>query len=968
MIKLFVKRAIICVISLFIFYNVNAQKTKVFGVVSDKLSGETLIGANVTFGEGQGTITDFNGNYELNLEAGSYDFTISFIGYESQSLQVQVAGATQRVDVRLSQKVLKEVKIVADIAIDRETPVAFSTIPSKQLEEELANQDIPMILNSTPGVYATNAGGGDGDARINIRGFDQRNMAVMVDGVPVNDMENGWVYWSNWFGLDAVTKTLQVQRGLGASKLAIPSVGGTINILTKGIDQKRYAYVKQTVGHDGYLKTSLGYNSGRLKNGWGFSVAGAYKRGSGWVDELNTEGFFYYGRVDKAFGENHVLTLSGYGAPQKHNQRSFKTGISVFDQEKALELGIPDSVLNTPSSIERGLKYNPYWGRVDTLGKNEIYNERLNYYHKPQFNLRHTWNVSDKIFLSNTAYLSIGNGGATRFHATPGVDAETGQYLLSGLYAANVNTTSVLDDGRRISSNYLKSSRNNHFWYGVLSNLNYDVSEKFDLTFGIDLRSYKGEHYREIYDLFGGDVVVNGSNLTVNQPSTTDKAKVVGDKIDFYNDGLVRWGGTYGLLEYKKDDKWSAFLNVSGAMSAYKRIDYFKRKDVELPNGEFALQALGYSYYGPGNNDFFSDTLIYNNGAYNIRRGTLYVDEDGNTITDPSQRILNGEKIAIDSDKTRYASTDWIYIPSYTFKAGANLNINDNLSVFTNMGYLSKAPQFNNIIDFNNNVFDTLGNETVYAIELGSGLRFSKWAANVNLYNTAWINKPGGLFSTPNANAADDEVFFLVDGIDAVHRGIEIDGEYRFAKGWEFEGLISLGDWTWNSSETLVARDRDGGLSTDPDPEVRNSTITFDANGVHVGDAAQTQFAASLRYEFAKTSVLNGLYFKGKGTYFGKNYTDMNPASLGGSFAQRESYKLPNYFIVDANAGYQFYVKDFKVNVGVNLLNVLNESYITDGRNNDFFLTTNTNSFDARSTSVFFGQGFRWMTSIKITY
>ena len=53
----------------------------------------------------------------------------------------------------------------------------------------------------------------------------QRNVAVMIDGIPVNDMENGWVYWSNWFGLDAVTSNIQVQRGLGASKLPSNQLG-----------------------------------------------------------------------------------------------------------------------------------------------------------------------------------------------------------------------------------------------------------------------------------------------------------------------------------------------------------------------------------------------------------------------------------------------------------------------------------------------------------------------------------------------------------------------------------------------------------------------------------------------------------------------------------------------------------------------------------------------------------------------
>ena len=106
---------------------------------------------------------------------------------------------------------LNEIQVVSDIAIDRETPVAFTTIPVKKINEELASQDIPMLLNSTPGVYATQGGGGDGDTEL-LLGVLTKNVAVMIDGIPVNDMENGWVYWSNWFGLDAVTSNIQVQR------------------------------------------------------------------------------------------------------------------------------------------------------------------------------------------------------------------------------------------------------------------------------------------------------------------------------------------------------------------------------------------------------------------------------------------------------------------------------------------------------------------------------------------------------------------------------------------------------------------------------------------------------------------------------------------------------------------------------------------------------------------------------------
>jgi iron complex outermembrane receptor protein len=215
-----------------------AQQGLITGKVFDLETGEALIGATVVYASGKGTITNPDGKFELPVDQGTYELKVSYVGYEPESRQVEVSTKTLMLEFRLQSLTIDEVIITADYARTRETPVAFTNVSPAKIEEELAGQDIPLILNSTPGVYATQQGGGDGDARITIRGFDQRNLAVMIDGIPVNDMENGWVYWSNWFGLDAVMRTMQVQRGLGASQLALPSLGGTVNILTKGIESK----------------------------------------------------------------------------------------------------------------------------------------------------------------------------------------------------------------------------------------------------------------------------------------------------------------------------------------------------------------------------------------------------------------------------------------------------------------------------------------------------------------------------------------------------------------------------------------------------------------------------------------------------------------------------------------------------------------------------------------------------------
>jgi outer membrane cobalamin receptor len=339
-----------------------AQKYMIRGVITDANSGETLIGATIIYGENKGVVTDMDGRYYLKVDKGTYHLKVSYVGYIAQEMDVIVLNTEVTQDFKLNTLTLTEVEVVGDVAKTRETPVAFSTVRPIQLQEELASRDIPMILNKTPGVYATQLGGGDGDARINIRGFSQRNLAVMIDGIPVNDMENGWVYWSNWFGLDAVTRNIQVQRGLGASKLALPSVGGTMNIITKGIDANLGGIIKQEMGSDGYLRTSLGVTTGQLKHGWGVTVAGSYKQGNGWVDNTWTKGWFGYIRIDKKLG-NHTLTFSAMGAPQQHAQRSYMKSIATFDKDYALKLGVRQGLID--STYSYGLRYNSNWGYIN---------------------------------------------------------------------------------------------------------------------------------------------------------------------------------------------------------------------------------------------------------------------------------------------------------------------------------------------------------------------------------------------------------------------------------------------------------------------------------------------------------------------------------------------------------------------------------------------------------------------------
>ena len=918
-----------------------SAQTKISGKVIDANTGEALIGATIIYGKGKGSATDFDGNYSFSILEGERSIRVSYVGYKEINKIVNIGSKAQILNFKLKTVLLNEVQVVADIARDRETPVAFSTIPMKQINEELASQDIPMVLNSTPGVYATQSGGGDGDARITIRGFNQRNVAVMIDGIPVNDMENGWVYWSNWFGLDAVTSNIQIQRGLGASKIAIPSVGGTMNILTKGTGNKSGGVVKQSIGSFGKLRTSVGYNSGRMDNGWGLTLAGSYKKGNGFVDETWSEGFFYYAKIQKELG-NHILSFSAMGAPQKHGQRSYKSDIATYDTTFARSLG--DTSDFAGRIVNKGINFNKHWGNLDrwnlnssgdTLHNRETLNTKQNYYHKPQFSLRDFWTVNESFYISNILYASIGNGGGTGLSGNTNNYDEFGQYNLQEAYNANSNN---IDGLYSLSENkagtYLRSSINNHFWYGGLSTLNYQLNEKTSFSSGLDMRYYKGEHYREVYDLLGADYAIDASNGVQDS-----EVKRVGDKVGYNNDGIVKWSGVFSQMEYS-NGMLSAFFNISASNSAYKRIDYFRKKDLVLSDTTY-FESLGTSVA--------TELEFDENGILIGANKTMVVD----TV------LHNGVAYTMNSPEAKLAETNWKWIRGYTIKSGANFNLDEYNNIFFNLGYISKAPRFNNVYYYDNTLFRDIKNEVVQAIEGGYSFRSSKFSANLNGYYTLWQNKP----SNGGVTVLVDDVTYRanINGMDALHKGIEMDFSYKILPNLGVEGLMSLGDWKWMSSDTVrFLDDNNSPITDDFGTEI---IATFDADGVHVGDAAQTQFGLSIRYEPSYNS-----YIKLRSTYFDNYYADFDPLSLNGANSGRESWIIPSYNLIDLHAGIKFKISQrTKMDIKLSILNLFNEIYISDAQNNDPY-NASYQDFDAKSAGVFFGLGRRINLSAKFTF
>ncbi len=565
--KLILKSLFLAVPSLFMSADAWAQFL-IKGQLIDAGTNDALIGATAVIdGTTVGAATDFDGFFEINSpKDGPVTLVFRNIGYTEIRKPVTVKGATTNVGtIAMEENAigLDDVTVIASIVrSDRQTPIAVSNIQLDVLEEKMGNQEFPEILKQTPSIYATKNSGGYGDSRITLRGFDTNNIGVLVNGVPVNDMENGKVYWSNWAGLSDVTQFMQVQRGLGASKLALSSAGGTINIVTKTTEAKKGATASVGLGNDGQNRFSLALSTGLMTNGWSFTVLGARNQGNGYIQGTQYEGYTYFANISKMINEYHRLSFTAFGAPQWHNQR----GIMLTEEDWKTKPG--GRRFNATTGFYKGEQFGGAYG----------YNE----YHKPQMSLNHSWNINPTSTLSTALYASISSGGGRRTQGPNARflqwDSNTGQPFSNTMltpegyldFASVVeyNKTQVKQEG--ISETILTSSVNRHKWFGLLTSYNNQITDHLSITAGYDGRYYRGYHYEVIDDLLGGTGYIPQNYKYQTQYLYGQEGILqVGDRTAFNNIGEVMQHGLFGQLEYS-NDQLSTFISSSITYQGYR--------------------------------------------------------------------------------------------------------------------------------------------------------------------------------------------------------------------------------------------------------------------------------------------------------------------------------------------------------------------------------------------------------------
>ena len=172
-------------LALCLIQGITAQNSLLSGNVSESVTKGVVVGAKIALKNEGGQVyltrSDIDGEYAFkNLKQGFYSATVTMLSFDTLSVELEIKSGQNTHDFIVGGgQELEEVQVIGNLAIDRKTPVAVTRISTKQIAEELGSQDLPMILNSTPGVHAIQQGGGDGDARITIRNIsDVRNIQI----------------------------------------------------------------------------------------------------------------------------------------------------------------------------------------------------------------------------------------------------------------------------------------------------------------------------------------------------------------------------------------------------------------------------------------------------------------------------------------------------------------------------------------------------------------------------------------------------------------------------------------------------------------------------------------------------------------------------------------------------------------------------------------------------------------------
>jgi len=907
------------------FAALRAQSTQIQGILRDANTNEPLEGAQVTVQYTKtGAITDADGQFTLDkLVAGEQVLVFELENYETleQKVVVRKEETLDLGTVLLTSTGDSE----GDLVTKEELIPTITLSDSDLIEQENLSSNISSLLTASRDVFVNAAAFNFSATRFRIRGYDSENTMVLLNGVPMNDLESGRVYWSLWGGLNDVMRNRETDIGLNSIPYNFGGVGGATNIDTRASRQWKQTRLSYSIANRSYTnRAMLTHSTGMLPSGWAFSVSASRR----WAQEGYQPGTFYdaysyFLSVDRELGDKHLLNLVAFGAPTKRGRSGASTQ-EVYD-------------------LAGTNFYNPYWGYQN----GEKRNSRVADIHQPVVMLRHDWEITDKITVTTSSSYQFGYNGSTAldwydardprpdyyrrlpsFIEDPEASMAVAERLSDNpellqidwaeLYDVNRKSFTTIENVDGIEGNDVSGLRAKY----IIEDRHYDsrefnfnsivqaiVNENLTINGGLMYQTYHGDYYKEVEDLLGAEFYVdidrfaerdipNDPNALQNDLNNPNRLLREGDRFGYDYDPQIRRGEVWGqgAFTYRTFDFYVA---ANASMTNFWRVG-------DVKNGRFPENSLGASE----KQEFFN---------YGAKGGITYK--------------INGRN---------YLNASGIY---------------QTRAPFVRNAYVSPRTR--------DQVAPGLSNEIIYGGEVGYNLRSPFVKARATFFYTQFQNQNN------NISFYNDEqqsfVNFTLTDIDKEHMGVEIAVEGKITPTVTLNGVAALGQYIYNSRQNAT-------ITQDNNAAVLVENRTIYSENFYVPGTPQTAYSVGINYSSPNYWFAN-LNFN----YFDDLWIDFNPdrrttvavEGVDDTELRQEilfQEKAPSDYTLNFFGGKSFKFGDYYIYLTVGVSNLLDNQELISGGYEQLRFDYEEKNVDLFPTRYYYAFGRNYFINLSFRF
>lgn len=771
---------------------------------------------------------------------------------------------------------------------------SFVFTESQLGEDEDMTQNV-IMMNSNSNVYTSNVGYLWSPVRFKFRAYSSQYSDIYMNGVQVNNLENGQFNYSTIGGMNDATRNQDAATPFEVNAFGMSSIGGSSNYDFRASNYAAGNKVTLSGLNRNYtLRAMYTYGTGLTKKGWAFFGTVGYR----WAN-MNTaavDGTFYnslgyFLSAQKVINENHSLNLATWGNPTERAQQGASTDEAYW--------------------LANDRQYNPYWGYQN--GEKRASRVVNNY--EPSVLLTWDYKINERMKLTTSAFTKYAKYSSTRLNyngQNPAPDywknfpsynydvwSNTGtadeyaaweksrDYWMSSIRHRQIDFDKLYFANQQLNTTghdavyWIEAKHNDHLANSLGSTFDWSIDNSTKFQVGLQLANNKGYHYSTMEDLLGGAYFHNVNTYAQGRYASNDSEI----QYDLNNpDGVVREGDKmrydYDIIS-QNAKAWASFVKDKGISHNY----------LSVKMGATQMWRNGHML----------------NGFYDPAKGW--------------------------AKNASYGKSGKAHFLDGGFKVGSTLNLGKGNSISMGVGYEARAPRASVAFEspeMNNNFVPNLKKEKIFSAELGYALNCSWARLNLTGYYTHTYD------GTDWQNFYFDDVnsftYVSLTGLEKDYYGAELGVTFKVTSNFDINvtGTMAEAKYTSNSRVDYM-------LSTEG---TSKQDICYN-KGMRESGTPLAAVSLGLSYR------IKGWYLDLTGNYYDRIYLSYSPCMRYYETLSKAGYvnnvngqdviNVPEQakgnggFMLDASIGHQFKVAKRPLSVNLMLTNITNNQKICTG-------------------------------------